>query len=78
MYRDRHLYRLLVVGRLGRLARDAFADLTIETTECDTALVGELDQAGLFGALQRIQHLRLELIEVARVPQLASATTRTQ
>jgi hypothetical protein len=68
VYRDRHIYRVLVLGRIGRLATEAFADLSVEPMGCDTALVGELDQAGLFGTLLRIQQLRLELVEVTRVP----------
>jgi hypothetical protein len=72
VYRDRHVYRLLVVGHIGPVAKDAFADVEVEACNGDTALIGEFDQAALFGALQRILHLRLELIEVTRMRRVAS------
>lgn len=65
------MYRLLVVGRIGPAAQAAFEDVEIETSGADTALVGDFDQSGLFGALQRIHRLRLELVEVTRIRQVA-------
>ncbi len=59
-------YRLTVSGVLGNAARYAFEDFRIEPVGWDTALIGDLDQAALHGALHRIQNLGLQLIEITR------------
>ena len=62
-----HRYRIRATGGLGQVARDAFEGYIIEREGTDTALIADLDQAGLFGALARINALGLELIEAIRL-----------
>ena len=62
-----HRYRILVSGTLGELTRYVFEDLCAESDGADTALTGELDQAGLFGVLNRIMNFGLELIALSRL-----------
>jgi hypothetical protein len=63
-----HRYRITVAGGLGEIGREAFADFLIEPNGTNTVLVGHLDEAALYGALNRILSLHLELIELRRVP----------
>ncbi|HEX6443534.1 MAG TPA: hypothetical protein VF053_00485 [Streptosporangiales bacterium] len=53
---------------LGELTSQAFEGFDIERLDENTALTAELDQAALYGALNRIDSLGLELLEVVRVP----------
>jgi hypothetical protein len=62
-----HCYRITIAGGLGEIGREAFADFLIEPNGRTTALTGELDQAALYGALNRILALGLELMELSRV-----------
>lgn len=62
-----HRYRITVAGGLGEIGREAFADFLIEPNGTTTVLVGDLDEAALYGALNRILALRLELIELSRL-----------
>jgi len=62
-----HHYRIIVSGTLGELTRHAFDDLRVESNGTDTGLTGELDQAGLFGVLNRIMEFGLELMAVSRL-----------
>jgi hypothetical protein len=62
-----HRYRITVAGGLGRVTRQAFEDFTIEADGTCTSLVAGLDQAALYGALNRIQSLGLELVELKRI-----------
>ena len=62
-----HRYRITVAGGLGEVGREAFADLLIEPNGTDTVLIGDLDQAALYGALNRILALGLELLELSRL-----------
>lgn len=57
----------MVAGGLGELTRQAFEGFEVERTDGDTTLTAELDQAALFGALNRINSLGLELVEVVRL-----------
>jgi hypothetical protein len=61
-----HRYRIVVSGVLGESGRQAFEGFKIEQVGADTALHSDLDQAALFGALNRILALGLELVEVRR------------
>lgn len=70
----RYRYRLVVAGGLGELTRQAFEDFDIERIDTNTALTAELDQAALFGALNRINSLGLELLEVVRCDRPDGAT----
>jgi hypothetical protein len=62
-----HRYLITISGRLGPAAREAFSGLDITRDGLATALAGELDQAALHGALNRIRAFGLELIGVARL-----------
>jgi hypothetical protein len=60
-------YRITVSGGLGETGREAFGDFDIRPEGADTVLSGDLDQAALHGALDRIVQLGLELVEVRRL-----------
>jgi hypothetical protein len=62
-----HRYRITIAGVLGETAGEWFEDFQIEPEGSSTALIGDLDQAGLYGALNRILALGLELVEVTRL-----------
>jgi hypothetical protein len=62
-----HHYRIIVSGTLGETTRVVFEDLYVEPVGANTGLTGELDQAGLYGVLDRIQALGLELVAVSRM-----------
>ena len=62
-----HCYRITISGKLGEIGREAFGDFRVEASGRDTALVGDLDQAGLYGALNRVLTLGFELIELSRM-----------
>ncbi len=61
-----HRYRITIGGGLGRVARQAFEEFKIESNGVHTSLIADLDQAALYGALNRIQSLGLELVELTR------------
>ena len=63
-----HRYRITIAGGLGEIGREAFKDFTIEPNGTNTALVGDLDQAALYGMLDRILALGLELVDLNRLP----------
>jgi len=62
-----HRYRITIAGGLGEIGREAFADFLIEPNGTNTVLISDLDEAALYGALNRILSLRLELIELSRL-----------
>ena len=62
-----HRYRITVLGGLTEAYREVFGDFRIEPNGVNTALTGELDQSGLYGALRRIQMLGLELVGLVRL-----------
>ena len=62
-----HHYRITVSGRPGRLTREVFEDLCVEYDGANTGLTGELDQAALYGVLNRILAFGLELVAVNRL-----------
>lgn len=58
-------YRIVVRGRLSERFGSAFAGMKLEPEEGATALVGAIsDQSQLFGLLERVRSLGLELIRV--------------
>ena len=61
-----HRYRITIAGGLGEIGREAFSDFLIESNGTNTVLTGDLDQAALYGALNRILALGLELVELSR------------
>jgi hypothetical protein len=67
-----HRYRITISGGLGATGREAFSNFSIEFDGARTVLTGDLDQAGLYGALNRIQSLGLELVELSRLADGAS------
>jgi hypothetical protein len=62
-----HRYEITISGDLGEMGREVFGDFQIERNGTNTMLTGELDQSGLYGALNRIQALGLELVELSRL-----------
>ena len=62
-----HRYRIIIAGSLGEIGREAFGDFVIEANGTSTVLIGNLDQAALHGALNRILALGLELVELSRL-----------
>ncbi len=62
-----HRYRIIVSGRLGKTTRVVFEDLCVEYDGVNTALTGELDQAALYGVLNRILAFGLELVALSRL-----------
>ena len=60
-------YRITVSDGLGETGREALGDFGIQPEGADTVLSGDLDQAALHGALDRIGQLGLELVEVRRL-----------
>ena len=62
-------YRIAVRGRLSERLGSAFEGLTLEPGHEQTVLAGQIrDQAQLFGVLDRIRDLGLELVSVAEEP----------
>jgi len=60
-------YLITIAGGLGKVGREAFGGFKIESGDHDTVLIAELDQAGLYGALNRLQALGLELVALSRL-----------
>jgi hypothetical protein len=60
-------YRITVGGGLDAASRQAFEDFIIEADGIETRLTQELDQSALYGALNRIQSLGLELVGLTRL-----------
>jgi hypothetical protein len=62
-------YRITVRGRLTQHLGSAFERLTLEPGPEQTVLVGEIrDQAHLYGVLDRVRDLGLELVSVEEDP----------
>jgi hypothetical protein len=60
-------YEITVRGRLSAALINAFDDLSATPKAGDTVIFGEIvDQAALYGVLDRIDSLGLELLEVRR------------
>jgi hypothetical protein len=58
-------YRIVVNGRLSDRFATAFAGMAIEPRDGQTAIVGVVsDQSHLFGILERVRSLGLELVRV--------------
>jgi hypothetical protein len=71
-----HRYRITVSGSLGDIGREALGEFRIESNGTDTTMVGDLDQAALYGALNRILAFGFELLELTRVADGNSATPK--
>jgi hypothetical protein len=62
-------YRIAIQGRLTERLGSAFEGLALEPGRELTVLVGEIrDQAHLYGVLDRVRNLGLELVSVAEDP----------
>jgi len=62
-----YLYQITISGGLDEIGREAFGDFKIESDDSTTVLTGDLDQAALYGTLNRILSLGFDLIQVNRV-----------
>lgn len=62
-----HRYLITIAGGLGKAGREAFDGFKIESGHQATVLIAELDQAALYGALNRLQALGLELVALSRL-----------
>ena len=62
-----HRYRITISGGLGKMGGEAFADFQVEYADGNTVLIGDLDQAALYNALNRILALGLELVALSRL-----------
>ena len=60
-------YQITISGGLGDVGREAFGDFKIESCEATTVLTAYLDQAALYGTLNRIMSLGFELVRLDRV-----------
>ncbi len=61
-------YEIRVKGKLSAAVQSSFDGMTAELEPVETVLAGTMeDQAALYGVLQRVQSLGLELVEVRRV-----------
>jgi hypothetical protein len=63
-----HRYRITVSGAVGEVGREVLGDLKIESDDSTTVLTGDLDEAALYGVLNRLLVLGLELIGLIRSP----------
>jgi hypothetical protein len=62
-------YEIRIRGRLSDSLLAAFEDLTTTVQPVETVLYGPVqDQAVLYGLLDRIQSLGLELVEIRQLP----------
>jgi len=60
-------YQITISGALGDVGREAFGDFQIESDGSTTVLTGYLDQAALYGTLNRIMSLGFELVQLNRM-----------
>jgi hypothetical protein len=62
-------YEIRIKGRITKSFQAAFDDLAITMNPVETVIRGNaIDQAALYGILERIQTLGLELVEIRRIP----------
>lgn len=70
------IYRICIRGRLTERLGSALEGMSLEAGATDTAFTGEIrDQSQLYGLLDRVRDLGLELISVQ--PQLAADPVNT-
>jgi hypothetical protein len=62
-------YEIRIRGRITKSFQAAFDGLSITVNPVETVIRGNaIDQAALYGILERIQALSLELVEIRRIP----------
>ena len=71
-----HCYRITVSGSLSDVGREAFGEFRIEANGTATTLTVDLDQAALYGVLNRILTRSFELLEVTRLTDGNSAAAK--
>ena len=61
-------YRIVLRGRLGDHFAEAFGGMTLASGRGETVLEGKLaDQSQLFGVLDRVRDLAIELVRVEQL-----------
>jgi hypothetical protein len=71
------IYRIMVRSELGDRHASAFEGMRMESQEGQTIITGEVvDQPHLFGILERINGLGLELLSVQAMPDARPSTER--
>ena len=71
---SRHRYDITVRGRLSRRYEGAFDGVTLEPANGETRLHADLaDQSQLYGLLNRLRDLGIELVSVNPVPETRDA-----
>jgi hypothetical protein len=69
-YKDGLVYRIVVRSELSERYAAAFEGMKMETKDGQTILIGEIiDQPHLFGILDRISGLGLQLLSVQALPE---------
>jgi hypothetical protein len=64
------LYTIRIRGQLGATALSAFPSMESELKDSETVLTGLVeDPSALFGVLEQIEALGLELLELRQIPQ---------
>jgi hypothetical protein len=64
-------YEIRIKGRITKSSESAFDGLMVTMNPIETVVRGTMiDQAALYGILERIQALGLELVEVRRIPSI--------
>jgi hypothetical protein len=64
------LYTIRIQGRLGATALSAFPSMASELKASETVLTGLIeDRSPLFGVLEQLDTLGLELLELRQIPQ---------
>ena len=75
--RTRKAYRIVVRSELSETYAVAFEGMQMETKGGDTVLTGEIiDQPHLYGILERINGLGLELLSVEALPENAHQSAK--
>ena len=78
-WRERTLYRVVVRSELIEVYAVAFEGMEMETKDGVTILTGEIvDQPQLFGILDRLNGLGLELLSVEALPDSARSSARKE
>ena len=73
------IYRIVVRSKLCERYASAFEGMKMETTDGQTILIGEIiDQPHLFGILDRINGLGLELLSIQALPEDAHSNAEAE